>query len=184
MAGTLSGLGSFSGLGNFKTEILYSIGQTGPGGGIIFYDAGSTLSWGRYMEVATTSTSPAWTDSVMQWSGTTNVLVGTSSTIGTGYTNTLAMVAQNSTADKAGTKCRDFTGGGKTDWFLPSYNELTALYNSAAKTAASVGSVQYFSSTEYSYYQVHTLSFSSGGDGFPSKTNVNNNVYTRAIRYV
>jgi hypothetical protein len=37
------------------------------------------------------------------------------------------MIAQDGTAGKAGTVARAFQGGGKTDWFLPSLDELNAL---------------------------------------------------------
>jgi hypothetical protein len=126
---TISGLGSISGAGSLSAPArVYSLGETGPGGGIVFYDAGSTLSWGRYLETATTSSSPAWNDVSLAWSGNTNTAVGTSTAIGTGMANTLAMVAQNSTANRAGTRTRAYSGGGKSDWFLPSKDELNQLW--------------------------------------------------------
>jgi len=126
---TLSGLGSISGVGSLTApDIVYSIGDTGPGGGLVFYDAGSTLSWGRYLEVATTSSSPAWNDLMVAWSGNTNTIVGTSTAIGTGYANTLAMVAQSDQVNRAGTRTRAYLGGGKSDWFLPSKDELNQLW--------------------------------------------------------
>lgn len=130
MSLTLSGSGSISGGGTLYTPAqVYAIGDTGPGGGKIFYDAGSTLSWGRYLEAATTSTSPSWTDAQYAWSGnTSNPVGGLSDAIGSGLANTNAMVAQDSTANKAGTVTKAYNGGGKSDWFLPSIDELAQLY--------------------------------------------------------
>jgi hypothetical protein len=62
------------------------------------------------------------------WSGNTSAAIGSTGTgIGTGYANTSAMILQSNTAGKAGTVARAFQGGGKTDWFLPSKDELNAL---------------------------------------------------------
>ena len=36
-----------------------SVGSVGPGGGVIFYDAGSTQWWGRFLEAKTNSLSAA-----------------------------------------------------------------------------------------------------------------------------
>jgi hypothetical protein len=111
----------------------YAVGGTGPGGGIIFYDAGSTLSWGRYMEVASPASSPAWDINLAtEWSiiSKHGVYAGTaySTAIGTGLGNTNIMVAQNGTAGYAGTSARYYYGGGRTDWFLPSMGELQQIY--------------------------------------------------------
>jgi hypothetical protein len=47
--------------------------------------------------------------------------------IGTGYANTSAIILQSNTAGKAATTARAYQGGGKTDWFLPSKDELNQL---------------------------------------------------------
>ena len=129
----------------------YQVGEMGPGGGAVFYVASSNfISTGsncgttcKYLEAAPigwiTSTTPAGqtncviagTNSVdprCEWSGNTRAAIGTyGRVIGTGYANTSAMIAQSSTAGKAATVARAFRGGGKTDWFLPSIDELNAL---------------------------------------------------------
>jgi hypothetical protein len=88
-----------------------------------FYATQSTIVGG----IATTA------DPRCAWSGNTRSLIGTTAQgvgIGSGYANTLAMVAQalgGSTTGKAATVSRAFRGGGKTDWYLPSKLELNQL---------------------------------------------------------
>jgi hypothetical protein len=106
---------------NCTTNCL--IGDTGPGGGIVVYDAGSVQSWGRYLEVAPASWRgvadadyrPIWCNTPGSVSGATN------SAIGTGATNTAAMVAGCSSG--AAVDIAAYAGGGLTDWFLPSEDE-------------------------------------------------------------
>jgi hypothetical protein len=159
-----NGTSTASAASNSVTPVqVYAIGDTGKGGGKVFYDAGSTLSWGRYLEAATSSTSPAWSsDTSIPWAGTnsTNQSTiffnsGTAAGIGTGMANTLCMLAQRNANDSsqttASTVARAFTGGGfsntSTGWFLPSKDEQAQLF---AQRASIPGFTidYYWSSTE------------------------------------
>ena len=117
----------------FPATEFYAIGGTGPGGGTIFYVAETDFNCGpsltlscRYLEAAPITGSTAWTDAGYQWSGnvSTSVNGALQTGIGTGYSNTLAIVAQSSTAERAATKAQSYRGGGLDDWYLPSQNEL------------------------------------------------------------
>jgi hypothetical protein len=122
------------------------IGDTGPGGGIIFYVAdtfftqvgasGSMCTNNcKYLEAAPTSGINAWSDTpTVAWSGNTSKAIGATAAgtaIGTGYANTLAIVGQTlggDTADRAATKARAYAGPNNlSDWFLPSNNELIQM---------------------------------------------------------
>ena len=60
-------------------------------------------------------------------SGQTGPIAGAlGNSIGWGYANTTALLAVCSSAD-AGSAARRYTGGGMTDWSLPSFSELQAL---------------------------------------------------------
>jgi hypothetical protein len=122
--------------------IVYSIGQTGPGGGRIFYAdyvTGFTCFWDlsrtcNYLESAPTAGASAWVDATYLWSGNTvNAVAGaTNDGIGYGFKNTVAIVDQaggGSDAGKAGTVSRAYRGPNNlNDWFLPSKDELNQLY--------------------------------------------------------
>ena len=129
-----------------------AVGETGPGGGTVFYVASSQFtSTGSacdtactYLEAAPVGwvKSPSYTgqnvcrssadkfslDPQCMWSGVFGFVFGSTGTaIGTGSANTSAMITQGSTAGTAATVARAFQGGGKTDWFLPAKDELNAL---------------------------------------------------------
>ncbi len=139
---------------NTKTFLNpYPVGSTGPGSGIVFYDAGSTLSWGRYLEVATTASSPSWTNQSPPWSNFTETLIGTTSTaIGTGMSNTLKMVAQTSSVDfTVGMVSRAYTGGGYSStsngWFAGSKDDINQLYIQR-NIVGDLGNATYWTSSE------------------------------------
>ena len=115
-----------------------AVGNTGPGGGKIFYVASSTgFNCGPalsekcyYLEAAPTSGTSAWTDAIYVWSGNTNTQIGDTANgtaIGTGYKNTQAIVGQNSTESKAATVAWAYASGSNNDWYLPSKDELNQM---------------------------------------------------------
>ena len=132
-----------------STPTVYAIGDTGPGGGKVFYVAGNT-----YLEAAPSNWSGG-TDPGLTWSTggnqTTVVSGADNSAIGGGFQNTVDIVNQagNVTASSAAVRARNYTGGGMTDWFLPSKDELAALYAQRTTTGIPTG-VVYWSSSELS----------------------------------
>lgn len=127
------------------------VGDKGPGGGTVFYDAGSRQSWGRYLEAAAPRWSGSWFDPANLWCrdgypGLDNVQ--TSSAIGAGSVNTQRIITECG-YQNAASVARDYRGGGKSDWYLPSKDELHALY--LAKSIAQVPDDDYWSSTQASF---------------------------------
>jgi hypothetical protein len=121
------------------TTFTCQIGDTGPGGGIIFYVAAGTFTQlgatggmctntCKYLEAAPTAGTNAWTDNAYVWSGNLDTVVTSGTGIGTGYQNTVNMVTQSNTANRAGTVSQAYRGPNNlTDWFLPSQDELNQL---------------------------------------------------------
>lgn len=102
------------------------VGNTGPGGGIVFYDAGSQQSWGRYLEVAPEKWFENASDPRMWWCVGVNTFLSTLEGIGSGKGNTDLMLAGCSSG--AAVAARNYQGGAKSDWFLPSKDEMNELY--------------------------------------------------------
>jgi hypothetical protein len=117
------------------------LGDTGPGGGKIFYVASTPFACGptrastcNYLEAAPVSGTNAWTDALYAWSGNTTVEIFGSaqlSQVGEGYANTLAIIGQSGggdVAEKAATKSQAYRGPNNlTDWYLPSKDELNQM---------------------------------------------------------
>jgi hypothetical protein len=108
-----------------------------------------------------------------------------SEAIGSGMSNTnLIISTYGYNQIYAALICKNYNGGGFTDWFLPSFDELAILhiYAFTSGNLLAFGSGKYWSSTQASFSLnplTHTLN-SAGLIGVPLCTNNNNNI--RAIR--
>jgi hypothetical protein len=167
------------------------VGDTGPGGGKIFYVTPTTFTQlgatgfmcstaCKYLEAAPISGTNAWTDAFYRWSGNINTLIGATGTaIGTGYKNTLVIIAQSNSSGKAATVSRAYDGPNSLrDWFLPSKDELNELF--LQKTI--VGGFQenyYWSSSESDVTSSFDKNFIGGSQGTTDKDGQD---YVRPIR--
>ena len=105
-------------------------------------------------------------------SGGTKVVNGANGQeIGAGFANTTAMLPVCNPGD-AGNVARSYTGGGLTDWSLPSLYELTALYNYNNRAAiGGFNSGLYWSSGEFSSTKAWANVFTTdGGAAYRSKS--------------
>jgi hypothetical protein len=119
--------------GSPKTAVVYKVynlRDAGPAGGLIFYDKGSYSDGWRYLEVAPVSTewkNTYWGDFGTEIGGNA-ALTG----IGDGQAATDAIVAHMEGKSIKGTAaqlCDALSYGGYDDWFLPSKDELDAIWD-------------------------------------------------------
>jgi hypothetical protein len=105
------------------------VGDRGPAGGIIVYDAGADMSWGRYLEIAPQSCeiervafNPS--DAKPSLYATSQDRVRAKA-IGMGRTNTTLLASK---FDGAARVAENATCNNYTDWFLPSKDELNEAF--------------------------------------------------------
>lgn len=147
----------------------YNIGDTGPGGGVVFYISPGGFMSGtdgnevicHYLESWTTDLVVGESPQI-QWSETTSGIVKTSLRIGAGAMNTARAVAQNDTPDRAVTLCASFSNNGLSDWFLPSRDELDEMI-AMQDIIGNFGVTSYWSSSEASPSNIWMRNFSPSG---------------------
>jgi hypothetical protein len=101
----------------------YAVGDTGPAGGIIFYDKGSLTNGWRFLEAA-----PSDQSTGIQWYNGSHIHISTGTAIGTGKANTDAIIAAQENGSYAASLCKNLSLGGYSDWFLPSKDEFNLMY--------------------------------------------------------
>jgi hypothetical protein len=135
-------------------------------------DQGGKITWDRL------------TGSFPLYQGTNRGATGTA--IGTGFSNTNNIIAsQGGTATSyAAGVARAYTGGGYTDWYLPSKEELNKLYLNRVAIGGFISNSNglYWSSSEIQAYPYHSAWLQDFSNGGPLSTFKDFDVNVRAIR--
>jgi hypothetical protein len=157
-----------------------SIGQNYYGGKIAYIlqsgDPGYDANTPHGLVAATVDQSTG----IRWYNGSFTTTGATGTAIGTGLANTNAIIAsQGATATSyAAGLARAYAGGGYTDWYLPSKDELNKLYLNRIAIGG-FASNDYWSSSESGGYFAWVQDFSDGIQYYGNKLNT---VYVRAIR--
>ena len=157
-----------------------NIGDIGPGGGIVFYDAGKDEYWGRYLEIApkecegvklpwrpTGNTKTVYKETNGQTAAEMRLLA---KAVGMGKVNTRFITLGLGDGNYAAKYAEDLNCSGVDDWFLPSKDELDLAYNRLAQNRVGgqdtpVGGFNkgyYWTSTDYNNTTAWTEYFMDG----------------------
>jgi hypothetical protein len=176
--------------GSSRSAVTYTFGDTGPGGGKVFYynAKGFTVQMANpkqnytahYLEAAPDDMriTLAWSSAALNQNGVyIHQFINTETAIGTGRKNTALILATDANAPAA-KACRDYNAGGQTDWFFPSKEELNQLF--VNKTfVGNMGEWNYWSSSQFNNASAWNQRYNNGGFTNHYKDAV---FYVRAIR--
>ena len=169
------------------------IGNVAPGGGYVFYVSATTINvatgistGGIYLATAPQTWSGGSIDPNASFGcGSTNI-ASTSDSVGSGAENTRLINAGCATAGIASRLAADSSAEGFTDWFIPSIDELTLIYNNLkVNSLSNLQSWNYWSSTQgtTSAYGKYWWFGSGAVSGQTDKNNsAGSNMYVRPIR--
>jgi uncharacterized protein len=145
----------------------YSIGDTGPAGGLIFYTNPNSAADGwRYLEAAPYDQSLG-----AKWGCFRTAISGARGTaIGSGRQNTADMLAACTERGAAADLCHAYTLNGIGGWFLPSRDELALVYRNLKATgtgdfrdAGMADNCQYWTSSQQTADMANHIDFADNG---------------------
>ena len=169
-----------------KKMDLSPIGAIGPAGGYVFYDKGNKSDGWRMLEAGE---SDLENPSLYTWGSVSSEHFGTTVSFGYGKRNTEKLInamKNNSSLSFPAAEAVwnvDVYKNGFSDWFLPSWEELSEMY-SCFKTLGMAGTISqlgmgYWSSTEQDYSNAVFVDFSNGSSDWIYRSNCK---YVRPVR--
>ena len=166
-------------------NIDYSIGDTGPAGGLIFYiNPNSATDGWKYLEAAASDLTNDNNYYFIPWNNEDHILTGvTAIAIGSGISNTQEIVNMQGEGSYAAKLCSDLTKGGYSDWFLPSIDELNLMHENLYLNG--LGSFEpdvYWSSSEINIKTASSLYFNDGGQYYDYKHVDDDNKHIYGLR--
>ena len=184
-----------------------AVGDTGPGGGEVFYVAPTQQSWGRYLEAAPTDYQVNGSRARVGWGCQGTSTEATATAIGTGKANTDKIRVECTTADIAADVANKYSTtstagapGAAGQWFLPSkdeLNELCKIYSNGRTDTTAYRTYQngctgntsptggfaaafYWSSSESGVHTAWNQYFNGGGQLFANKGSTT--LFVRPVR--
>jgi hypothetical protein len=152
------------------------------GGGVIFhlYKDNQGVEHGLILALNNQSSSQSWSNVIQE-------IGANAQSSWNGATNSNAIVSQSGHTNSAAKLCIDLVSGGQNDWYMPSIQELSLLWNNYFTVASSLTqitgaqllSTYYWSSSEYCADYGWYIDFTNGNTDYNYKTNATN---VRAIR--
>ncbi|MFM7148096.1 MAG: hypothetical protein ACKOW5_17435, partial [Actinomycetales bacterium] len=144
--------------------------------------AGSSQSWGQYLEAAPAGWSGQAQDPKVKWCATDQpgykTVLQTSTAIGSGRANTAVIIGVCGNQSAAGAAAA-YTGGGLSDWFLPSKDELAQLYNQRGVVGGLAHGYSWSSSQSESYWGD---AWDQSYEGIQGGNTKNTDLRVRAVR--
>ncbi len=158
------------------------IGAKGPAGGLIcYYDTNGFTVNGitcHYLEAA-----PSDTGFALGWREYNYPSISTGTAIGSGAANTAAIIANQGVGYFAASLCKSYDGGGKSDWFLPSKDELNQIYINLKVRGVNSFDGDYWSSSQgYDYVYVWIQNLDDGKQSYSNTDPGNDVCYARPVR--
>ena len=176
-------------------NITADIGDIMEGGYLFYIDESGEHGLVAALEDITEGSNMGYlggTDEGFEWGCFEHIVsVAEGQAIGTGYQNTLDIVAQNCYIDNGGISAAqaalNYASEGYTDWHLPSIDELYEMYSSIGQGSlnGNIGNFEtidypmYWSSSEYDAYEAWYVYH---GDGNPDTHPKLNSIRVRAVR--